>query len=194
MYYGQLLQSIPVEHFQKHELRSMTLEYRRECHSNDVVESLGSPSCIKPVCKSSDTKSVQVYNPADTTKCDKRATESRELSNIVSSSSNMNGNGAFSCSPPSSLQVAQNFKELKNSTNEISAAHGSHSSCDQSFTHLLRLQGLEEEFLRGRTVWKPIILKPTSAAWKFHELSLATANQRSWNHFIIHHWSLQETF
>ncbi|CAM6062006.1 unnamed protein product [Sphagnum tenellum] len=60
LYYEQLLQSIPVEHFQKHELRSMTLEYRRECHSNDVVESLGSPSCIKPVCKSSDTKSVKL--------------------------------------------------------------------------------------------------------------------------------------
>ncbi|CAK9211775.1 unnamed protein product [Sphagnum troendelagicum] len=118
LYYEQLLQSIPVEHFQKHELRSMTLEYRRECHSNDVVESLGSPSCIKPVCKSSDTN----------------------------------------CSAPSSsssLQVAQNFKELKSSTNEISAAHGLHSSCDQSITHLLRLQGVEEEILRGRTVWKP---------------------------------------
>jgi hypothetical protein len=66
----------------------------------------------------------------------------------------MNGNGACSCSAPSSssLQVAHNFKELKNSTNEISAAHGSHSSCDQSFTHLLRLQGVEEEirlFLGG---------------------------------------------
>ncbi len=158
LYYGQLLQSIPVEHFQKHELRSMTLEYRRECHSNDVVESLGSPSCIKPVCESSDTKSVQVNNPAGTTKCDKHAAEFHELSNIVSSSSNMKGNGACSCSAPSyssSLQVAQNFKELKNSTNEISAAHGLHSSCDQSFTHLLRLQGVEEEILRGRTVWKP---------------------------------------
>ncbi|CAM6062005.1 unnamed protein product [Sphagnum tenellum] len=70
----------------------------------------------------------------------------------------MNGNGACSCSAPSSsssLQVAQNFKELKSSTNEISAAHGLHSSCDQSITHLLRLQGVEEEILRGRTVWKP---------------------------------------
>ncbi len=157
LHYGQLLQSIPVEHFQKHELRSMTLEYRRECHSNDVVESLGSPSCMKLVCESLDTKSVQVNNPAGTTKCDKHAAEFHELSNIVSSSSKMNGNGACSCSAPSSssLQVAQNFKELKNSTNEISAAHGSHSSCDQSFTHLLRLQGVEEEILRGRTVWKP---------------------------------------
>jgi hypothetical protein len=62
MYYGQLLQSIPVEHFQKHELQSMTLEYHRECHSNDVVESLGSPSCMKLFCESLDTKFVQVNN------------------------------------------------------------------------------------------------------------------------------------
>jgi hypothetical protein len=37
-----LLQSVPAEHVQTHKLARIVLEYRRECHSSDVVESLTS--------------------------------------------------------------------------------------------------------------------------------------------------------
>jgi hypothetical protein len=50
----------------------------------------------------------------------------------------------------------------------------------------------EEEQSKTKMMIIIIILQPTSAAWKFHQLSLATADQRSWNDFIIHHCSLQE--
>ena len=37
-----LVQSVPSEHIETHKLASIVLEYRRECHSDDVVESLTS--------------------------------------------------------------------------------------------------------------------------------------------------------
>lgn len=36
------MQSIPAEHVRTHKLASIVLEYRRECHSTDIVESLTS--------------------------------------------------------------------------------------------------------------------------------------------------------
>ncbi|XP_024400392.1 palmitoyl-acyl carrier protein thioesterase, chloroplastic [Physcomitrium patens] len=39
-YINWVLDSVPVEHMEKHVLASISLEYRRECHSTDVVESL----------------------------------------------------------------------------------------------------------------------------------------------------------
>ncbi|KAG0582678.1 hypothetical protein KC19_3G076900 [Ceratodon purpureus] len=45
-YINWVLESIPDEHIQTHKLASIVLEYRRECHSTDIVESLTSSKTV----------------------------------------------------------------------------------------------------------------------------------------------------
>ncbi|CAO2824448.1 unnamed protein product [Amaranthus hypochondriacus] len=45
-YIGWLLESVPQELIDTHELRSITLDYRRECQHDDIVDSLTSPESV----------------------------------------------------------------------------------------------------------------------------------------------------
>jgi len=46
-YIGWVLESMPQEVIGTHELRSITLDYRRECQRGDVVDSLNSPEPVE---------------------------------------------------------------------------------------------------------------------------------------------------
>ncbi|XP_057965768.1 oleoyl-acyl carrier protein thioesterase, chloroplastic [Malania oleifera] len=48
-YIGWVLESIPQEIIDTHELQTITLDYRRECQHNDVVDSLTSPEPIEDI-------------------------------------------------------------------------------------------------------------------------------------------------
>ncbi|KAM7521834.1 hypothetical protein LguiA_011736 [Lonicera macranthoides] len=64
-YIGWLLESMPQEVIDTHELRSITLDYRRECQRGDVVDSLTSPEPMEDTAAVSDLKGT---NGSATTK------------------------------------------------------------------------------------------------------------------------------
>ncbi|BBN02782.1 hypothetical protein MPTK1_2g18080 [Marchantia polymorpha subsp. ruderalis] len=122
-YMRWVMESVPPSTSETHELSTVTLEYRRECQLEDIVESLTNSTAVVGNMHPYQENRVQSCHHIDGTAI---PSGSNKTSQIIPNSSDRE-------------QQQQQGSELQSSTLQ--------------YTHLLRKQSNSDEIVRGRTVW-----------------------------------------